>query len=194
MQAGTIVRSRSRRSTFVFASLLVITTCIAIVRSARFAASPDLPAFGVTFDLCVTIPAMYYFLVVRSGTARPFTLIPLFVACLFVARFVVPGDQPMLRQLGLLEAPAELLAIVALTFRARRGLRESGARDFVDRFAAAARGAFGSNRLADALVAEVGILYFAFAGWRIPSPDRGITFHRRSGWGSICACIIVMIV
>ena len=56
---------------FGLSALTIATACIVIARSRAFAANPDVAAWGITFDLAVSIPLLYWFFVIRSGHARP---------------------------------------------------------------------------------------------------------------------------
>src|SRR5258708_8150908 len=64
---------------FMLAAIVITTICWLILRSHLFTPNPDLGAWGVTFDLTLTFPLVYYFLVVRGGHARPITIAPVFV-------------------------------------------------------------------------------------------------------------------
>ena len=107
---------------FGLSALTIATACIVIARSRAFAANPDVAAWGITFDLAVSIPLLYWFFVIRSGHARPLTVAPVFLIGLTLAAFVVPqSQQQFLGQLRLFVAPAaELLLVAALIGRIRR--------------------------------------------------------------------------
>src|SRR6476619_5286423 len=98
-----MTRSRALRSPAALFTLIAISIAIcevAIVRSALFARNRDIAAWGVTFDLTITIPLLYWFVVVRPGHARAITLAPLFVLCTSAAAVILPrGDQAFLHQL-----------------------------------------------------------------------------------------------
>ena len=122
-----------RTASFVAGSLTILAACFAVVRTGAVAQAPDLAYFGITFDVCISIPLLYYVFVVRSGHASPVTLVPLFIVSLFVARAVVPPPhREFLQQLWLLQFPLEAAAVVVLAVRMRRGeMRESHVARFV---------------------------------------------------------------
>jgi len=146
-----------------------------MMRTRAFAANPDVGAWGVTFDLTITIPLLYWFFVVRPGHARPLTLATLFVVCTMVAALMIPRSQQFfLHDLKYLVALLEVVLVATLVRRIRRG----------------------EGVVAGAVASEITILYYAFFGWRKRAEDvdgRAVTFHERSGWGSIVACVIVLI-
>src|SRR4029453_5939826 len=98
------VRASVRRNPsafFLASALLILATCVAIVRSRAFLRNPDVAAWGVTFDLAVSIPLLYWFFVVRSGKARPLTVAPVFVIATTIAAALIPrAQQDFLHQLG----------------------------------------------------------------------------------------------
>jgi hypothetical protein len=125
--------------------------------------------------------------------------VPLFVACMVIARLLVPmPHRDFLRQLALLQAPLELAVVIAIALRlraARKSFAEED--DLVARIELVCRSFFGDTRLTRIVSGEVTAFTLGLFGWRLASPrKRGIassTFHQRSGWGSIVACILVLI-
>src|SRR5258708_2913682 len=103
---------------FMLAAIVITTICWLILRSHLFTPNPDLGAWGVTFDLTLTIPLVYYFLVVRGGHARPITIAPVFVLGVAVAaRLVPPGLHDFVRQLRWVAAPLEIVTLVLIVMR-----------------------------------------------------------------------------
>jgi hypothetical protein len=176
-----VLRSVLPTRLFALIALTIVTVCVVISRTTTHA---DIAAWGVTFDLTLTIPLVWYFVVVRSGAARPMTLAPVFVVCMMLAAFVVPrGQQQFLHDLRYLSAPLE---IVTLIFLARRLAK-------VRDVESATRAMFGNSRVADFVASEVSILWYALFCWRTKAPEEGFTVHQRNGWGTIAACIVAMI-
>ncbi len=183
---------------------LVAAVCAAIVRTPLFDRAPDMGAFGVTFDLCVTIPALYWLLVVRRG-AHPATLIPVFGAGMILARFLVPrGHQEFLHALVPLASALEIVLLGVVLARARRVsrvLRAADSADPVEKIRLACEGIFGPGRLAGFLSAEIAILWFALFSWRRGSspeserrsPGESVTFYRASGWPTVLAVVFLLI-
>lgn len=177
--------------------MTIVAICAAIVRSRLFATTPDVAAWGVTFDLTITIPAIYWLVVVRSGRARAATIAPVFVAGAAIAALVVPHDQQhFLHQLRLVAAPLDVIT-VGLVLQRLIGHRQSGSGDAETRIRSAARAAFGESTLAEIVASELSILYYALFCWRrqpvVTADAQVITVHRNSGWGSIAACIVVLL-
>lgn len=180
-----MTRTRALRSPAALFTLIAISIAIveiAVVRSAVFARNRDIAAWGVTFDLTITIPLLYWLVLVRTGHARAVTLAPLFVVCTAAAALILPrGDQAFLHQLRWVAAPLEILTVGLLAYSVWRR-RPGGVRE----------------RIVGGMVAsEVAILYHALFCWRaepdVPADAIAITTHKRSGWGTVVVCFIVLI-
>lgn len=187
---------RYPRTSFAVIALAVATICVAIARSAAFRINPDVAAWGITFDLTLTIPLVWYFFLVRPRHVAPLTIIPVFVICMAVASRVVPPlHQSFLHDLRILGAPMELV-VIAMVVRRAAALRRRGVQhdDALDRFRTVATELTGNARAGDMVGFEVATFWYAIFGWRKEEPRDGFTFHRRSDWPSILACIVVLLV
>jgi hypothetical protein len=189
-----VLRNPSAR--FSLLAIVVFTTCALLTRSRLFAAQPDVAAWGITFDLTITIPLLYWFLVVRTGTARALTIAPVIMIGMAAAAWVLPHTQQhFLAQLRMVASPiAEVVLIFALVRRIVRHER-STSNDPHARIAAAARTIAGDGRVADVIASEFTLFYYALFCWR-KTPDanpRALTFHQRNGWSTILAMIFVLI-
>jgi hypothetical protein len=169
----SLLRRPSAR--FALAALVVLAACAVVLGSSAFKRNPDVAAWGVTFDLTITIPALYWWFVVRPRHASPLTLATLFVFCTLLAALIVPRpQQSFLHDLKYLVAILEVVLIATAVRRLGRG----------------------EGRLSALLASEAAIMNYALLGWwRAPEPVEGrpVTFHERSGWGSIVACALVLI-
>ena len=160
----------------------------------------EVGAWGVTFDLTITIPLLYWFFVVRPRHARPLTIAPVFVAGTILATFLVPRtEQQFLQSVRTLVVPAaEILLLGALAQRVLRARREWPSEgDAYTRIHAAARALAGEGRAAEVIASEAALFYYAIFGWTKKPADengRAFTIHERCGWPSIVVSIIVMIV
>ena len=182
----SILRAPSAR--FLAAASFVVAICAVLLRTQAYARNPDVAAWGITFDLTLTIPLLYWFFVVRPGKAPVMTLAPLFVVCTIAATALIPrGQQQFVRDLGRFAVPvAEIGLVGAIVHRMRR--RERGEN--------AIRALLGDTRVADVVEAELSMVYYAFLGWRkkpAETAGRAFTFHERSGWGTVLVCIFVLI-
>src|SRR5688572_20374481 len=142
--------SVTRRPALAFgiSAMAVIAACLVVLRSQMFAAHPDVAAWGMTFDLTITIPLLYWFFVVRAGRASAITIAPVFVLCTLIAAAIIPrAQQHFVRDLGRFAVPlAEIALIGVVVHRLRKGRIDS--------------------RVVEIVRSELLMLYYAFAGWR----------------------------
>lgn len=144
-------------------------------------------AFGCAFDVAVTVPALYYWLVVRAGVLPAVSMIPLCLLALLRATFVAPGvawTRPALA------AGAELAVIAYLVLRVRRGLHAAaGESDIVERLTLAARELIRLPVAAAIVASEIAVAWYAFGPWgrkpHIPDGARAFTIHRKTITGAL---------
>lgn len=198
--------TRIPAAAFALAAAAVYAAVIAIVRTVPGAARPGALAYGMLADLLLTVPALWYLLVVRGRAVPARTLFPILAASFAGASLVLPpAVRPGQFGLGVVIAVVELAAISVLTIAAVRALRRTrtGARaaelagpgELPEHLAAAARQAFGIDRVADLLAFEVSTFAYAVAGWRM-KPDMGpraFTSHLESGWSAAAVGFAVVL-
>jgi hypothetical protein len=189
-----------RRSPALFAvsAFAIVTACLVIARSAAFRANPDVAAWGITFDLTISIPLVYWFLMVRTGRTRPLTVAPVFILGTVAATLLLPrGQQQFVHSLRTFLVPAaELVLIGALIARVRALNALPRANDPYTRIRTAAGALAGEGRVADVIASEAAMIYYALFCWRKRPEDvdgRAITFHERAGWSTIVVCLMVLL-
>jgi hypothetical protein len=192
----TATTARPRGLQFLASATLVAAICLALVRSRVFAAKPDVIGWAVTFDLTLTIPLLYWLFVGRNSSAAALRTATVFGLCCSLAFLIVPrGGQQMLRELRTVAVPiAEVVLIAALVLRIARMRKEAPTRG--DTILTATESILGANRLSAVVASEVTMLRYALFGWSKPREREAgaFTVHERSGWGSVLACILVLIV
>jgi hypothetical protein len=143
------------------------------------------PAVGVgaAFDVAVTVPALYFLLVVRGGLQPVITLVPLCLLGLVRATYLAPGMAWARPALG---GAAELAVIGLIGMRLRRGWH-AGAEDAdaLVRIERAAREIVPARRVAAILAGELAVFYYAFGCWRqrphAPAGSAAFSIHEKSG-------------
>ncbi len=181
---------------FTLAAAAIVTVCATILHTHLFARNPELGAWGVTFDLAISIPLIYYIVIVRTGAARPITIAPVFVIGVALAARLIPlGQQAFVRQLRWIAAPLELvtLALVAGRLMAMHRAGTAASDDPLARITAACREIFGRSPMATFVAFEVTTLYYGLFAWRKTAPREGYSVHERSGWGVIVAALLLVI-
>jgi hypothetical protein len=142
-----------------------------------------LVAYGAACDIAITVPALYFWLVVRPGVQPAVTMLPVCLLALLRAAYAAPGGEWMRPAAG---AGAELAVAGYLVIRIRRGLRGAGPdEDIMQRMRLAAREVLRAPALAEIAVSELATFYYAFFSWRakphVPAGAQAFSIHRRSG-------------
>ena len=157
-----------------------------------FPLRPALP-LGVTLDLLVVMPGLFYLLVVRRYRWPVASVVGACGAGLALGYWLIPaGQQHYLRLAGhaliLLEALTLAWAVVHVRRlgRAYRAARRQGA-DFMDNLAAAFRQVLG--RSLPPLVFEISLFRYALLGWwaapEARAQDAAFSSHRESGFPAL---------
>jgi hypothetical protein len=198
VNARALSLARPSALPFWGAAALIGAICAVMARTRIFLRAPDLVAYGTTFDLCLSIPFLYYFLVVRRRGAHPASVIPIFGLGALAARYVVPRPyHDFLHALTPLGSALEIVVLALVVGRLRRAgasLRAGAHSDPIEKIGIAVAAIFGEGRLAGAVAAEVTIAWYALFSWRRRAdPERGITFYRVSGWSTVLAVLMLLI-
>jgi len=198
------VVGRFPKLTFALGALAISALSRLVVASASFETHPTPLSLAVLADLVVTMPVLYYLVVVRGRAVPWVTVLPIVMIGLIRARMILPGGQlHHLPDVELLAAAAEFGALSWVGWRAVRlrqayrrvGLRES---TFVGAFTEAVHQSFGSSLFTAVLIPEICTLYYALFSWRAkrdaPGHALAVTSHRRSGWGAVLAAFAMIVI
>ncbi|MDJ0363882.1 hypothetical protein QMK33_01860 [Hymenobacter sp. H14-R3] len=178
---------------FGLLAILVVGIENAIIHRAAFSQRPAL-SVGVTVDLLVGVPVLFYFLVVRPYRLSPISLVAVLGACLALAGWLLPAaQQGPLRALYLLPALLEATALGLAAWRARRLVRAYRAAYAQEpriwpsvQAAVRALGPVG-----ELLLAELTVLRYAGLGWwaapRAPARATAFSSYRESGFMALVA-------
>jgi hypothetical protein len=173
----------------VFAFAAVAINLIAFLM-VRIAPRPAV-GLGAALDVAVTVPALYFFLVIRGGLQPVVSVLPLCLLGLLRATYLAPQiawTRPAVA------ASAELAVVALIALRLRRGLRAAKAdTDIVSRIATATREVVPSTKVAAILAGEIAVFYYAFGSWmqrpHAPEGSRAYSIHRKSGVADLFAVL-----
>lgn len=172
--------------------LLIVLVEHAVTTLPAFQLRPALP-LGVTLDLLVVMPGLFYALVVRRYRLPAASVVGACGAGLALGYWMIPaGQQQYLRladpALGLLEALSAAWAVANLRriARAYRAARQQGA-NFMDNLAGAFQQVLG--RSLSPLVFEISVFRYALLGWwaapEARAADVAFSSHRESGFPAL---------
>jgi hypothetical protein len=194
-RAAPTVRAALGWPAFVLGAAAVALACRAALHGRGFGAHPRLVGAAVTFDLTVTMAALAWATVVRSGRLRARSLLAVVTGGLLAARLLLPADagevargaraSAALAELGLAGWVAWSLAAA---WPRVRGRVRSGAVPLEEAVRCELAARVGRRRAVDALVTEVSLLAFALGSWRarphVPPAAEPFSAHRRSALGA----------
>ena len=201
---GTHAITRLRRPAIFLAAAGAICACsIVVAGMLPRLQNANAVAVGVTCDLVLIVPALYYLLLVRGRRWPAFSLVPVFIVCLLAASWILPAEHHgLLTGLELAAVPLELGLLGYIGWRAgrsvrsaRRHMREGGA-DAFSAIRSAARETIGVPRVADMLAQELAMFYYAFGSWRTPLPPAGdgFTSYRKNSYSVFLFAIVMVLV
>ncbi|HET7231160.1 MAG TPA: hypothetical protein VFJ16_14200 [Longimicrobium sp.] len=181
---------------FGLATLAIYATALTIVASPLFARGPGVGAAGISFDLLITVPFLFWLLVMRPRGLPWVSLVPVVIVSGYAGLLVLPPEhQQALGYARFLTAPAELWLVGYGAVRAWRLLR-SGAHPRGDVHAAihaAVREIVRYPRVAGVVADEVALLWYALLSWRaqpaVSSGETAFTLHRKSGLGGLFGAV-----
>lgn len=195
-------------SYWLFLLVTVATICaisIGIVASKFFIQNPGVLAFGITADLAVGIPILYYIFAVRKRRAPMITLVPIVVLSLVLAGLILPAEHHA--YLDLLKTAFPMLELVALGYIAAKirtivkNFQATKQHElyFSDALFKSCKHALGNVAGLGIILTEFSLLYFAFGGWfkkiENPSSDKTpFSYHRKSGYAAVLAVIIMVFI
>ena len=178
--------------TFLLSAAAIYATLLALARSLSGLENAGQVALGMTADLVLTVPLLYYLMLVRGRGWPVFSVVPVFVASLAGAAAVLPAEhQGALRAVELLAIPAEILLVGFLITRAvrvARGFRGRRAGDVFESLRTSARETLGARLPAEVLAYEAATAYYAFSRRPREAPPNGVTIfshHRKILYGTV---------
>ena len=180
--------------------LLVILSSVFIVESGMFWQDPQALAFGITYDLVLTSPLLYLFLI-RNKPIPKITVITLFIVGLVIASYLLPDDFHF--HLNILKTyflPAvELGVLLFLLIQTRKTIREfkqaPHRQDFLSQLRYAAINTSGSSIIGNVLASELALVYYSLFSWnKTPVPDKNtFSYHRKSGSPALFGVVILLL-
>lgn len=192
---------RSRLALFALATSCIYAVAVSIAQNLEgFGGDAAVIAAGVTLDIALVVPVLYWLLVVRAGAPR-LSIVPVSLLSLAAAGAIVPSEHHQaLSTLEALALPLEVGLVGYLFWSVRRALAAGegavGEWDPLDRLRSAASRLLGPGRGAEILAFEATVFYFAFGSWRreVPEPGAGevfISHHRKALYSTAFAGIMI---
>jgi membrane protein YdbS with pleckstrin-like domain len=175
-----------------------------IVQSIGFNRNPDLISIGVTIDLTLGIPALFYILLVRPKKYSLLILFPVFMMSLLIATVMIPASHQDFLGYEKKIIPLFEIVLIAYVFtkirKVRQRYHEIKTREyfFIDGIRQAVSDVFNDNKAVNILLTELLLMYLAFFGWFKKFEGTGVetqafTYHRKSSYSTILGVMIALL-
>jgi membrane protein YdbS with pleckstrin-like domain len=175
-----------------------------IVQSIGFNRNPDLISIGVTIDLTLGIPALFYLLLVRPRKYSLLLLFPVFLISLLIATVMIPSTNQEFLSYEKKIVPFFEILLIAYVFtkirKVRQRYREIKAREyfFLDGIRQAVGDVFNDNKAVNILLTELLLMYLAIFGWFKKYDAHSVeaqafTYHRKSSYSTILVVMIMLL-
>ena len=163
------------RLLFALLALALVAAEAGVVRSDAYARAPELISGAVVFDLLLTLPALFWLMLVRTRRARPQTTLAALAGGALVVGVLLPEPPAFLNLLRVAPAAVEvgLLAWGALRMRAFvRALHRHRANsdDLLESVRLALDETPGVPPLLAGIAAELTALWYGLCAFRTPTP------------------------
>lgn len=162
-------------------------------------------SLGVTIDLALCIPLVYYFTICRKLNAPRISVLIVFLVCVGLATLIIPAESQLyLVQLKKLLLVTELILISFFFWKLRSIVKRYKALseispDFIFNLRGAFNQVVGQGVAGSILISEIAMLRYGIFWWlgkkEIESHEPSFSVHRETGyvaiWIVMCAVILV---
>lgn len=156
-------------------------------------------AFGFTFDLLLTVPLLYLWLIRKTHIPR-ITAVPLGMVMLLLASWFIPAEHQryleFYKQFVLPALEIVLLGLLVVKLRlAGLAFRAAGNQlDVYERLRQASLELVPVPRRAAAILAtEAGMFYYAYAFFRKPVHGSSYTYHKETALGAVMGAFMLLV-
>ncbi|TRO64372.1 hypothetical protein [Christiangramia sabulilitoris] len=180
--------------------LLMISAMVVLSMTATFKENVELFSIGVSFDLLITIP-LVYFLLIRKTRIPKTTLVPLLVFSLIIGKYIIPGEHHYYLDLfkiwGLPVIEIFVLGFVILKVHKaikQFNLNKENETDFYSILKKSCNELFPKPFVVP-VVTEIAVFYYGFLYWKKrPIRTNEFLYHKESGSVSLLAVLIFLII
>jgi len=169
------------------ASIFVLMAYIA--NSTNYLQNNEIMSFAVTADLALTVPILYYFLVVRTQKLPWFSTLVVYLAAVMLATLIIPKEHQTYLywfEMSLLLTEGFLIAVIIINIRKilkQYKIEKLKTGDFLVNLDNTFKVVL--KKSLPPVVSEIAMLRYAFLFWKIPvealSHQKTFSVHRKSG-------------
>lgn len=180
--------------------LLIIGLMIFIAKSSIFKLNQDGLAIGITFDLLLTVPFVY-FLLIRKTTIPKTTIVPFMVFGMVICSMILPSEnQQYLNLFKTWIFPILELSILSFViYNVRKGIKRYKQKKTLssfDFFTTLKNTCYEilPKRAVIPVVTEIAVFYYGFIYWKKRALNENeFSYHKDSGTISLLIAIIFIV-
>lgn len=173
---------------------------VVLTTTKVFKENVELFSLGVSFDLLITIP-LVYFILIRKTQIPKTTIVPLLVFALFIGKYIIPGEHhyylDLFKRWGLPLIEISVLGFVVLKVHKAIGkfkLNKENDTDFYSILKKTCNDIFPKPFVIP-VVTEIAVFYYGFLNWKKrPLRTNEFLYHKESGSVSLLAVLIFLII
>lgn len=178
--------------------LMLVLILIFIAKSNLFLSSPSALSIGVTIDLVLTIPMVYFFIIRKTKIPNTTTL-PVFVLGIVIASLILPEqNQSLLNFIKSFIFPVvELTVFSVITYKIyqfRKAYKQNKTNFNFSKTLSIAAKEFLPERVAEIFVTEISMIYYGFFAWKeLEIDENHFSYHKKNGVISILSIFSFLI-
>lgn len=180
--------------------LLILILMFLITKSPLFKTNPDYLAIGITFDLLLTVPFIY-FLLIRKTNIPKTTVFPFIILGVVLCSIILPSEnQQYLNLFKTWILPiVELSVLSYVIYNVRKGIKSyKQKKDLsIDFFTALKNTCYEilPKNVVIPVVTEIAVFYYGFIYWKKRElKENEFSYHKDSGTITLLIAIIFIVV
>lgn len=183
----------------IAAPLLIIMGMIILAKSPFFTANPNALSIGITLDLLLTAPVIYYFLIRKTNIPKTTTVLFLILGMLVCSLILPPQNQYYLSLFKTWIFPVVELSIVSyVIFNLIKAIKQYKLKKSaqVDFFATLKETCYDilPKNLVIPFVTEIAVFYYGFICWKKKDlKENEFSYHKESGTVPLLVAIIFIV-
>ncbi len=167
--------------------LFIIGMMVLLAKSSVFSANPSSLSIGITFDLLLTVP-LIYFLLIRKTTIPKTTVIPFLIVGIVICSLILPAEnQQYLNFFKTWLLPiVELFIVLFVIYNLRKGIKhyKRNKSETFDFYITLKKTCYEilPKAVVVPVVTEIAVFYYGFIYWKKRKlKNNEFSYHKNSG-------------
>lgn len=179
--------------------LSIIGLMVLITKLPLFNTNPSSLSIGITFDLVLIVPLVYFILIRKTNIPKT-TVVPFFIIGIIICSLILPTEnQYYLNLFKTWVLPVvELSILLFVIFNVRKGIKryQLNKTESFDFFATLKSTCYEllPKAVVIPVVTEIAVFYYGFVNWKKRKlKDNEFTYHKSSGTVTLLIAIICIV-